>query len=148
MPLVTDQPAAIREATSSAAPAPPPSSIRVMVVEDGRNAAEILAMFFQMEGHEVCVAHDGLEAVQRSAIFQPRLILMDIGMPKMSGLEAARRIRSQREGKDLVIVALSGLDQEDDKRQCAEAGMDYHLSKPVCPGELRSVIERFRERWR
>ena len=148
MPLVTDPPAAARDTNSPAALDHSPSGIRVMVVEDGRNAAEILAMFFQMEGHEVCVAHDGLEAVQRSAVFQPRLILMDIGMPKMSGLEAARRIRRQREGEDLENEALIGLDQEDDKRQCAEAGMDYHLSKPVCPGELRSVIERFRERWR
>ena len=120
--------------------------MRVMVVEDGRNAADILAMFFEMEGHEVCVAYDGMEAVERSAAFHPRLILMDIGMPKMNGLEAARRIRQMPGGGEIVIVALSGLDQDDDKRQCSEAGIDHHLAKPACPTELRSVIERFQGR--
>jgi CheY-like chemotaxis protein len=129
---------------------PHPSSItaplRVLVVDDGRNAADILALFFEMEGHHVGVAYDGLEAVAKAELLRPQLILMDIGMPKLDGLEAARRIRSQEGGGNIVIVALSGLDQDDDKRQCAEAGFDDHLSKPVEPNELRLLIGRYRSR--
>ena len=121
--------------------------LRVLVVDDGRNAADILALFFEIEGHEVGVAYDGLEAVERAEVLKPQLILMDIGMPKLNGLEAARRIRSQNGGEKIVIVALSGLDQDDDKRQCAEAGFDDHLAKPVEPNELRVIVDRYRSRF-
>jgi CheY-like chemotaxis protein len=127
------------------APTGPP--LRVLVVDDGRNAADILALFFEMEGHEVGVAYDGLQAVERAETLKPQLILMDIGMPKLNGLEAARRIRSQEGGEKIVIVALSGLDQDDDKRQCADAGFDDHLAKPVEPNELRVIVDRYRSRF-
>jgi CheY-like chemotaxis protein len=123
------------------------SPLRVLVVDDGRNAADILALFFEMEGHQVGVAYDGLEAVAQAKLLQPQLILMDIGMPKLDGLEATRRIRSQDGGEHIVIVALSGLDQDDDKRQCAEAGFDDHLAKPVEPNELRLLVDRYRSRF-
>lgn len=124
----------------------PCARMRVLVVEDGRNAADILTMFFEMEGHEARVAYNGLEAIEHAAAFKPHMILLDIGMPKMDGLEAARRIRRQPGGSEIVIVALSALDQDDDKRHCAEAGIDHHLAKPVCPNELRSVMARFKDR--
>lgn len=116
------------------------------MVEDGRNAADILALFFQIEGHEVSVAYDGVEAVERTSDFRPQIIFLDIGMPRMDGLEAARRIRRQPGGREIVIVALSGLDQDEDKQHCTEAGIDCHLAKPVCPTELRQVFDRFRDR--
>jgi CheY-like chemotaxis protein len=122
-------------------------SLKVLVVDDGRNAADILALFFEMEGHCVGVAYDGLEAVEKAEALQPQLILMDIGMPKLDGLEAARRIRSQNGGQRIVIVALSGFDQDSHKRQSAEAGFDDHLAKPVNPNELRELIERYRSRF-
>ena len=121
-------------------------ALRILVVEDGKNAADILAMFFELEGYQVGVAYDGAEAVNLALSLRPHLILMDIGMPRMNGLEAARRIRAAGNGNP-VIVALSGLDQDDDKRQCTEAGIDAHLAKPVGPGELRALIERFRPRF-
>jgi len=117
------------------------------VVEDGRNAADILAMFFEIEGYEVGVAYDGHDGVAKAASLKPHLVLMDIGMPRMNGLEAARRIRNQEGGANIVIVALSGLDEEEDKRRCEEAGLDGHLAKPVGPKELREVMERFRKRF-
>lgn len=133
----------------SEAHSPPTTSgpLRVLVVEDGRNAADILALFFEMEGHQVAVAYDGLQALDQAEVLQPHLILMDIGMPKLNGLEAARRIRSRRGGQEIVIVALSGRDNDDDKRQCADAGFDDHLAKPVEPNELRSLVERYRDRF-
>ncbi len=145
--IVERLPATVDPESSSnpaASPATPP--LRVLVVDDGRNAADILALFFEMEGHQVGVAYDGLEAVAQAELLRPQLILMDIGMPKLDGLEAARRIRSQEGGGNIVIVALSGWDQEAHKRQCAEAGFDDHLAKPVEPNELRSLIDRYHGR--
>ena len=123
----------------------PQGSLRILVVDDGKNAADILAMFFEMEGHVVQVAYDGLVAVDLAERFRPQLIVMDIGMPQMDGLEASRRIRRQEEGKEIVIIALSGLDQDDDKRSCAEAGINHHMAKPVRPDDLRSVIRGFQK---
>jgi CheY-like chemotaxis protein len=118
----------------------PQGSLRILVADDGKNAADILAMFFEMEGHEVSVAYDGCSAVKTAESFRPHLIVMDIGMPGIDGLEASRRIRRAPWGEDIVIVALSGLDQEEDRRSCAEAGIDRHMAKPVLPDELRAVI--------
>jgi CheY-like chemotaxis protein len=123
----------------------PKGSLRILVVDDGKNAADILAMFFEMEGHVVQVAYDGLMAVDLAQRFHPQLIVMDIGMPEMDGLEASRRIRRQPEGKEIIIIALSGLDQDDDKRLCAEAGINHHMAKPVRPDDLRAVIRDFQE---
>jgi CheY-like chemotaxis protein len=123
----------------------PPGSLRILVADDGKNAADILAMFFEMEGHEVSVAYDGSAAVERAGSFRPHLIVMDIGMPEMDGLEAARRIRREEWGKEIVIVALSGLDQDEDRRSCAEAGIDRHMAKPVLPDDLRAVIRDFQQ---
>ncbi|MCW1924750.1 response regulator [Luteolibacter arcticus] len=121
----------------------PQGSLRILVVDDGKNAADILAMFFEMEGHVVQVAYDGVKAVDLAATFQPHLIVMDIGMPEMDGLEASRRIRCQPDGAGIIIIALSGLDQDDDKRSCAEAGINHHMAKPVRPDDLRAVIRDF-----
>jgi CheY-like chemotaxis protein len=123
----------------------PKGSLRILVVDDGKNAADILAMFFEMEGHVVQVAYDGLMAVGLAESFHPQLIVMDIGMPQMDGLEASRRIRRQPDGNDIIIIALSGLDQDDDKRSCAEAGINHHMAKPVRPDDLRAVIREFQE---
>jgi CheY-like chemotaxis protein len=123
----------------------PQGSLRILVVDDGKNAADILAMFFEMEGHVVQVAYDGLMAVDLAERFRPQLIVMDIGMPEMDGLEASRRIRRQPEGEEIIIIALSGLDRDDDRRSCAEAGINHHMAKPVRPDDLRAVIRDFQE---
>lgn len=123
----------------------PQGSLRILVADDGKNAADILAMFFEMEGHDVRAAYDGTTAVEMAEAFHPHLIVMDIGMPEMDGLEASRRIRSLPDGKEIVIVALSGLDQDEDKRSCTEAGIDHHMAKPVLPDELRAVVRGFQQ---
>lgn len=114
---------------------------RVLVVDDGRNAADILAMFFQLEGFSTAVAYDGAQAVEVARNFDPDMICMDLGMPRMDGFEAAREIR--RSGKSPAMVALSGWGAESDRQRSAEAGFDMHLVKPVKPDDLRALIVRF-----
>ncbi|WP_367874672.1 response regulator [Luteolibacter sp. Populi] len=120
-----------------------PGNLKILVAEDGRSAADILVLFFEMEGHEVSVAYDGAEAVEIALSSRPHLILMDIGMPKLSGLEAVQKIRESG-GGDIVIVALSGLDSIADRQRSRDAGFDEHLAKPVSPDELRALVERYR----
>jgi PAS domain S-box-containing protein len=115
---------------------------RVMVVEDSKNTADILAMFFEMEGREVEVAYDGEEAVRKVENAMPELILMDLGMPRMDGFEAARRIRALPGGDAVTLVALSGWGQPQDKEKSRQAGFNEHLVKPVSPADLRLLLQR------
>ena len=104
---------------------------RVLVADDNLDAAESLAMLLTMMGHEVRAAHDGAQAVEQAEQFRPDLILMDVGMPKLDGLQAATRIRSMDWGAAPVIVALTGWGQEADRKRSKEAGCDEHLVKPL-----------------
>jgi CheY-like chemotaxis protein len=88
-------------------------------------------MLLKRAGHEVRVAHDGLQAVEGAAAFQPDVILLDIGLPGLNGYEAARRIREQQRDKDLTLVAVTGWGQEEDRHRSEEAGFDAHIVKPV-----------------
>lgn len=119
---------------------------RVLVVDDGKSTADILAMFFEMEGREVRVAYDGAQAVEHAKSFEPDLILMDLGMPRMDGFEAARQIRALPGGSGITIVALSGWGLDKDKQQSKEAGFDHHLVKPVSPTDLRELLHRLESR--
>ncbi len=110
---------------------PAPSARRILVVDDNRDAAESLSMLLRLFGNETHIANDGLEAVEAAAAFQPDVILMDIGLPKLNGYEATRKIRQQATGKNLVIVALTGWGKDEDRQRSAEAGFDQHLVKPV-----------------
>jgi PAS domain S-box-containing protein len=104
---------------------------RILVVDDNRDSADSLAMLLRLNGHEVHTAHDGLEALEGAAAFQPQVILLDIGLPRLNGYEAARRIREQQRHKSPTLVALTGWGQEEDRRRSEEAGFDAHLVKPV-----------------
>jgi len=114
---------------------------RVLVAEDGKIAADILAMFFRMEGLETAVAYDGQQALETAQHFHPHLVCMDLGMPRMDGFEAARRIRML--DKDVVIVALSGWGADEDRKRTTEAGFDCHMVKPANPDDIRSMIARY-----
>ena len=113
---------------------------RILVVDDNRDGAELLAMLLKMTGHETHIAHDGLEAVEMASQIRPDLILLDIGLPKMDGYEVARRIRAEPWGKKLVLVALTGWGQEEDRRKSQKAGFDSHIVKPVDPDALTGVL--------
>jgi PAS domain S-box-containing protein len=118
---------------SAAEPAAAPATIRrrVLVADDNLDAAESLAMLLTMMGHEVRAAHDGAQAVEQAEQFRPDLILMDVGMPKVDGLQATTQIRSREWGANPVIVALTGWGQEADRKRSKEAGCDVHLVKPL-----------------
>jgi signal transduction histidine kinase len=116
---------------------------RVLVVDDNRDAAESLAMFLKLTGHDTHIAHDGLEAVEKAEQLSPDIILLDIGLPKINGLEAARRIRAQSRGKKLVLVALTGWGQDADRQKSREAGFDAHVVKPVEFDALTSLLSAF-----
>jgi CheY-like chemotaxis protein len=88
----------------------------------------------------VHVAHDGLEAVHAAAEFQPNVVLLDIGLPKLNGFEVARRIRQERGGNRIALVAVTGWGQQDDRRRAMEAGFDHHLTKPVEIARLMQLL--------
>ncbi len=121
-------------------PATAPSRRRILVADDNKDAATTLAMMLRIMGNEVRTAHDGLEAVETGAVFQPEVVMLDIGMPKLNGYEACRRIRENPWAEGLVLIALTGWGQDDDKRRSREAGFNYHLVKPVDPSELKRLL--------
>jgi PAS domain S-box-containing protein len=116
------------------------SGHRILVVDDNVDSATTLAMMLKIMGHEVRTAHDGLEGVETAAVFRPDFILLDIGMPKLNGYDACRRIREQPWGKNVGIVALTGWGQDEDKRRSQEAGFNSHLVKPVEPAALEKLL--------
>jgi CheY-like chemotaxis protein len=97
-------------------------------------------------GHEVHAVHDGQEAVEAAGWFRPEVAVLDIGMPRLNGYEAARRIREQPWGRSATLVALTGWGQEDDRRRAAEAGFDHHLTKPVDPAALDALLASLADR--
>jgi PAS domain S-box-containing protein len=113
---------------------------RVLVVDDNRDSADSLARLLTMHGHEVAAAYDGEEAVRRMLDFAPDLVILDIGMPKMNGYEACRRMRAQEHGHRAAILALTGWGQEEDRRRSREAGFDGHLVKPLEYEALRALL--------
>ncbi len=113
---------------------------RILVVDDNADSATSLALLLRRMGHEIETAHDGLEAVQAAAAFRPQVVLLDIGLPKMNGYEAAKLIRKQPSQERVAIIALTGWGQERDKQRAYEAGIDHHLTKPVEHATLEKLL--------
>jgi PAS domain S-box-containing protein len=138
LPVATD-----REAAATEAPRAAPAvggGRRVLVVDDNRDGADSMAEMLALLGNDVRTAHDGLEAVAEAGRFRPEVILMDVGMPRLNGLDATRRIRGQPWGKDIAIVALTGWGQDRDREQSRRAGCDGHLVKPVALPDLERLF--------
>lgn len=113
---------------------------RVLVVDDNRDGADSLAMMLRLMNNEVRTANDGIEAVATAEAFRPEVILMDVAMPKLNGLDATRRIRAKEWGRRATIIALTGWGQDGDRERSREAGCDGHLVKPVNLPELEEVL--------
>jgi CheY-like chemotaxis protein/two-component sensor histidine kinase len=113
---------------------------RILVVDDNVDSAESMAMMLELSGHDVAMAHDGLAAVELAKEFQPDVALLDLGMPKLDGYEAARSIRQQSWGQKMKLVALTGWGQQEDKRRSREAGFDAHLVKPIDFDALEELV--------
>src|ERR1700722_6948018 len=110
--------------------------MRVLVVDDHQDLVDSEAIMVQLWGHEVCVARDGLEALEAAGRQSPDVVLLDIDMPQLDGWEVARRIRKKETMKDILLVAVSGFGQEKDRLRSEEAGFNHHLLKPVNPSTL------------
>jgi len=97
-----------------------------------------------LTGHKTHTAHDGLEAVEAAATFLPDVVLLDIGLPKLNGYDACRKIREQPSGKGIVLIALTGWGQDEDRRKSQAAGFDAHLVKPVDYDALMKLLAELR----
>jgi signal transduction histidine kinase len=105
--------------------------LRILVVDDNHDSAHSLALLLEMQGHEVQTAYDGLAALEAVEAFDPDAVVLDIGLPRLDGYEAARRIRARPRLKPLLLVALTGYGHEENRLQAQAAGFDHHLVKPV-----------------
>jgi two-component system CheB/CheR fusion protein len=117
---------------------------RILVVDDNVDAAESLAVMLRGQGHAVALAlaHNGPEALQAAEEQHPEIVLLDIGLPGLSGYEVASRLRQQPPCENCLLIAVTGYGQGEDHRRSSEAGFDYHLTKPVDPGTLLGIIAR------
>jgi CheY-like chemotaxis protein len=122
------------------APVAAPARSRILVVDDGVSAADMLALFLKLEGYDSRTAYDGIEALEIASELQPRVVFLDIGMPRMDGYEAARRLRQLPGGQQMILIALTGWGQERDREKTRLAGFDHHLVKPVEPVTLRRLL--------
>jgi signal transduction histidine kinase/ActR/RegA family two-component response regulator len=134
-----------RRSAVAVAPLPRvPGDLRVLVVDDNEDAAELLAEALHMFGCRTCVAHDGPETLRVAGEFAPDVALLDIGLPVMDGYELAGRLRGTPRGERIHLVAVTGYGQESDRRRAAEAGFDAHLVKPVDIDRVFELIGRYR----
>jgi DNA-binding response OmpR family regulator len=114
--------------------------LKVLVVDDNCDAASTLSMLLEMVGHEVRIAFDGIEALAVAARFFPNVVLLDLGMPGMDGLETCRRLREQSWGEKMAVIAVTGWGTDSDRGRTKEAGFDQHLVKPVEPDVILGLL--------
>ncbi|MFL6606246.1 MAG: response regulator [Steroidobacteraceae bacterium] len=115
---------------------------RILVVDENHDAAAFLGVLLELEGHEVRTAANGSDALRQAESFRPEVVLMDLEMPGIDGLEASRQIRARPWGGDVVIAAMTGWGQKMDRRCAQEAGVDLHFVKPVDTTALLGVVAR------
>ena len=113
---------------------------RILLADDNADFAQSLAQLLSSRGHDVRVAYDGQEAIEAARAFQPQVAFLDIGMPKVHGYDVARRMRQDAPTARCVLVAVTGWGQEGDRQRAREAGFDRHLTKPVDPREIESIL--------
>jgi PAS domain S-box-containing protein len=127
-------------ATSQSGEAGPAGGRRILVVDDNEDSALTMATMLELLGDETRTAHDGLDAIEAASAFRPDVILMDIGMPRLNGYDATRKIREQPWGAAIIIVALTGWGQDGDRARSKAAGCDGHLVKPVSLPDLEHLL--------
>lgn len=117
---------------------------RILIVDDNRDAANTLAMLLGLSGHSVRTIYDPVLALAEVAAFAPDIVFLDVGMPKLNGLELAVLIRAAPGGDSIVLIALTGWGQAEDRRRSREAGIDYHVVKPADPDEIERICREAR----
>jgi PAS domain S-box-containing protein len=139
---------AIRECAPTGTPATlvePTARRRILVADDNCDAAQSLAMLFELSGHEVQTAFNGGDAIAAAESFRPHVAFIDIGMPVLNGYEVALHLRRQAWGSSIRLIALTGWGQDDNKRQAADSGFDRHVTKPVDPEILDTLLSDLKE---
>ncbi len=140
LPVVEASPAGTTDVPTPAAEAGVRS--RILIADDNQDAAETLRWLLEMEGHDVKVAHSGEAALTLAALFKPDTMVLDIGMPDLTGYEVAERVRKEAWGHGTQLIALTGWGQEQDRFHALQSGFDEHLIKPVAPDILADLIQR------
>jgi CheY-like chemotaxis protein len=141
LPQVT---AAVTTATSAQTPPVLVTSRRFIVVDDSKDGADSLTMLLQKHGQHAEPCYGGAEALDMAARLQPQAIFLDLAMPGLDGYEVCRRIRREPWGRGIVIVALTGYGQTEDRRRTEEAGFDYHLTKPADPAAILGILAKLK----
>jgi PAS domain S-box-containing protein len=139
LPIVIDHDE-MEPARAETAVATPAQSHRILVADDNQDSARSLALLLKLGGNDTHAAFDGLQAIEAAAWFRPHVMLLDVGMPRLNGYDAARHVREQPWGRDVLLVALTGWGQEQDVRKSKEAGFDHHLVKPVDYDALTRIL--------
>jgi PAS domain S-box-containing protein len=116
-------------------------SLRVLIAEDNRDAADTCATLLEVLGHRVETAYCAQRALEIAERFHPHVLLLDIGLPDLNGYELARKVRAASWAKRAVLIAVTGWGQEEDQRRALEAGFDHHLTKPLAPEALESLLQ-------
>jgi two-component system CheB/CheR fusion protein len=137
LPLQT---AAAPVAEPSRPAATPVKPRRILVVDDNADAAESLALVLRLWQHEAATAHDGPAALKLAETFRPEVVFLDIGLPRMNGYQVARELRKLRGLEKVLLVAMTGYGQDEDRRRAREAGFDHHLVKPVDMGAVEGIL--------
>jgi CheY-like chemotaxis protein len=119
---------------------------RVLVVDDNRDAADTSTAILRLLGHEVECAYNGASALQLAAHFRPGVVMLDLAMPEMNGIETLSRLRRTLYGANVFAIAMTGYGSHEDKRRTAEAGFDAHPTKPVGLDALITLLNQARER--
>jgi CheY-like chemotaxis protein len=146
MPIVVPERRRQARGDQSAASQEASEAVRVLVVDDNDDGADMLQVMLEMDGYTVDKAGDGQAAIALAQRMRPHAILMDIGLPDMPGYEAARRIRAQPGGEDIIFIAMTGWGHDDARRRAADAGMQHYLVKPVDLNVLRTYLAGIRGR--
>jgi CheY-like chemotaxis protein len=115
-------------------------SRRVLLIDDNVDAAESLAQLLALSGHDTRIAPDGTHGLALAAEFTPEVVFCDLGLPGINGYEVVRRLRAMPFGRDMVVVAVTGYGQPDDREKTAQAGFDAHLVKPVDPALIEGFL--------
>jgi CheY-like chemotaxis protein len=119
----------------------PGAGLKILIVDDSRDSADSCATLLQLSGYQVQTAYDGRRAFTLAEVLHPHAVLLDIGLPDIDGYQLAAKIREAPWGRGILLIAVTGWGQEEDRRRAFEAGFDHHLTKPIAAETLESLLQ-------
>jgi CheY-like chemotaxis protein len=124
---------------------PTDHGLRILIVEDDAETADWTAMLLRLAGHDARIAHSGEDALQMAPDYEPDVVLLDIALPGLNGLEVAQALREQARTRRPFLIAVTGLDRDADRERSRAAGIDLHLTKPLSNEQLEKILKRFQQ---